>query len=58
LFEAAFISYAVFLALILLAVIVVIAIIAIKALMDYIHQRRHNRSAGGAPENRPERPAG
>jgi len=52
LFQAAFIAYAVFLALILLLVVVVIAIIAIKALIDYIHRQRHNRPEAGSAQNR------
>ena len=46
--EAAFISYAVFLAVMLLLVIVLIIVIGVRSLLAFIHTRRE-RNNGGSP---------
>jgi hypothetical protein len=45
--QAAYISYAVFLALMLLFALVVASIIGVRSLLDYLRRRRQNNSQTG-----------
>jgi heme exporter protein D len=50
--QAAYISYAVFLALLLLFALVVASIIGVRSLLDYFRRRRQNNiRTGGPPGN-------
>jgi hypothetical protein len=56
LFEAAFISYAVFLALAMLFVLVVFTIIGVKALIDFTRRHRQNNAETGRARSEREPP--